>query len=157
MSAEPVDGWDDIPPQELEEDLPLPAAFSEEKLTLGWVARHAKDWRYVSELDRWYHWTGKTWDQERKRGHFHTARNLCREALMWPGAAELNAAAHRQLGRASTAAAVINNLRNQPEIALHAEDLDANPMLLATPDGVVDLKVGKLIEAYRDAYCTKCT
>lgn len=153
----PIDGWEDIPPEEDSSTLPLPAAFSEEKLTLEWVKRNGKNWRYVAELDRWYRWTGKTWEQERKRGHYHTARNLCREAMMWPGAQELSVSAHRQLGKASTAAAVITNLRNQPEIALHPEDLDSNPMLLATPDGVVDLQSGKLIEAYREAYCTKCT
>src|SRR3990167_8042994 len=158
MSSEPLDGWENIPPQEEESsELPLPAAFSEEKLTLGWLERNKDDWRYVSELNRWYRWTGKTWECERKRGHYHTARNLCREALMWAGARELRVSEHRQLGKASTAAAIINNLRNQPEIALHQEDLDADPFMLATPDGVIDLKIGKLLPASREAYCTKCT
>ena len=140
-----------------EESLPLPAAFSEEALTGAWVERHAKDWRFVDELDRWYRWTGFTWEHERKREHFYLARNICREALTWKGANELSEGGRRSLGRASTAAAVISNLRSQPDIALHAEDLDADPFLLATPEGVVDLRLGKLLEASREAYCTKCT
>lgn len=121
------------------------------------MERNGDDWRYVAELDRWYHWTGKTWEHERKRQHYFAARNLCREALMWPGASELKDAGQRQLGKASTAAAIINNLRSQKQIALLPEELDSDRFLLATPDGVIDLRVGKLLPASREAYCTKCT
>lgn len=148
--AHPPENPDD---EEEQLEAPLPEAFSEEALTHAWVKRHGEDWRYVDELDRWYRWTGKSWEQERKRGHFFTARVLCREALAWSDA--LTAPMRRSIGRASTAAAIVNNLRSQPEIGLHAEDLDADPFLLATPDGVVDLRIGKLIEASRAAYCTK--
>ena len=140
-----------------EGELPLPEAFSEEALTHAWVEQHSQDWRYVDELDRWFRWTGNVWEHERKREYFFLSRNICRQALAWPEAAALTPAGKRALGRASTAAAIISNLRSQPEIALHAEDLDADPFLLATPEGVIDLKVGKLIPASREAYCTKCS
>lgn len=140
-----------------EEEPPLPEAFSEEALTRAWMHRYGEDWRYVDELDRWYRWTGCKWEHERKRGHFYTARNLCREALLIASDPPLTPSLRRSLGRASTAAAVISNLRSQPEIGLHPEDLDADPLLLATPTSVIDLRIGKEIEASRTAYCTKST
>ena len=146
----------DAPEDSQENDAPLPEAFSEEALTHQWCAAHGADWRYVEELDRWYRWTGNAWEHERKRTHFYQARVICREALLWPCDPPMTPALRRTLGRASTAAAIISNLRSQPGVTLHAEMLDANPMLLATPEGIIDLETGKHGEGWREAYCTKC-
>lgn len=77
--------------------------------------------------------------------------------MSWPGAKELTPAQRRVLGKASTAASIIVNLRSASQIGLHPEDMDADPYLLATPEGVVDLKTGKMLEAARDSHCTKKT
>jgi putative DNA primase/helicase len=111
----------------------------------------------VAEHDRWYQWNGVRWELERRNGYYKTARDLCRHALFWDGARALNSSARRVLGRATTAANVVVNLRRTPEIGLLPEQLDADPWLLCTPEGTFDLRLGKLIESAREQYCTKTT
>ena len=97
------------------------------------------------------------WEVERRNSYYQTARDLCRQALLWEGASSLTPSARRVLGRATTAANVVVNLRRTTDIALLPEDLDSDPMALCTPEGTVDLRTGKLVESAREQYCTKST
>jgi putative DNA primase/helicase len=54
-------------------------------------------------------------------------------------------------------AAVERLARSDRRIAAAIEQFDADPWLLATPGGVVDLKTGELRPAGREYYCTKQT
>jgi putative DNA primase/helicase len=52
-------------------------------------------------------------------------------------------------------AGVERHARADRRIAADVDMWDANPDILCTPGGVVDLKTGELRPARRDDYCTK--
>ena len=89
--------------------------------------------------------------------YFELARNISREALRWPGIGELTANQRRKICSATTAANMLRPVKSDPLIAATSEQWDSDPMMLATPVGVVDLKVGKMLEASREQHCTRST
>ena len=143
--------FDDPPPLE-EEEAPLPAEFSEDALAVHWVKRHGKDWRYIAQWDKWLRWAGDHWEEERKKGPIELARNITREALMWPG---LTPAARLRVNSAKTAHALLTFVRSDPLVAEVPERFDTNPNILGVPDGQIDLEAGKYVEARREDYITK--
>lgn len=134
---------------------PRPAEFGDDALADEWVKQHGDNWRYVAKWATWFEWQGGYWKRCETAKYFDLARIITREALMWPG--EMSAALKRKVNSASTAAAMLHFVKSHPKIAATIEQWDADPMMLATPDGVVDLTLGKLIEASRDQYCTRST
>lgn len=150
MAAVPETPEDDPPSEEVQEL--LPAEFSEDALAVVWVKRHAKNWRYVAQWDAWYRWTGDRWQQERTKHAFELARNITREALMWPG---LTPAAKLRVNSARTAASLLQFVKSDPSIAEVPDTFDTNPNLLGVPRGQIDLTICKYVEAEREAYITK--
>lgn len=155
MGGNLSDDYDELnPPPDGEED-PLPAQFSEDHLAQVWVERHGKDWRYVAQWDQWLRWTGDRWEQERKKGAIELARNITRQALMWPG---LTPAARLRVNSAKTAHAMLTFVRSDPAVAAVPEQFDTNPNILGVPNGQIDLEACKYVEAERESYITKqCT
>lgn len=152
MSAQPDDESEFSPPYEDENVEPLPERFSEDHLAAHWVKRHGKNWRYIAQWDKWYRWSGSHWQEERKKGPIELARNITREALMWPG---LTPAARLRVNSAKTAHALLTFVRSDPAIAEVPETFDANPHLLGVPNGQIDLSICKYVEGQREAYITK--
>jgi putative DNA primase/helicase len=134
-------------------DQALPPAFSDEALALRFAERHASDLRFVAKWSKWLQWTGKHWRFDDTLHAFHLARALCREA-----AAECNKPKiPASVASAKTEAAVERLARADRRLAATVDQWDADPWLLNTPDGVVDLRTGK-IRVYRaDDYMTKIT
>lgn len=52
---------------------------------------------------------------------------------------------------------MISSAREHPEIVIEEDDLDADPNIIATPDGVVDLLTGEFRNAAADDLCTTHT
>ena len=151
MAAVPEqDEYADFPPQE--EEPALPERFSEDHLAQHWVKRHGTNWRYVAQWDQWMRWTGDHWEQEKKKGAIELARNITREALMWPG---LTPAAKLRVNSARTAHAMLTFVRSDTAIASIPEQYDTNPNLLGVPNGQIDLETCKYVEAEKGAYITK--
>ncbi len=140
-----------------EDDLPQPAAFSEDALAVEWVNKHGDGWRYVSAYDCWYQWNGASWRECETNLYFDLARHITRECLHWPGAADLNSGQKRKISSATTAANVVRIVRCDPKIAATRDQWNADPFMLATPAGVVDLKTGKLVASARDQFCSLST
>lgn len=81
------------------------------------------------------------------------ARHICRAA-----SAECNQpSVTKQIARAQTVAAVERLARADRRLAATASQWDADPWLLNTPDGVIDLRSGQLRPAGRKGYMTKCS
>ena len=135
----------------------LPAPFGDDALADEWVRQHGEDWRFVNKWNAWFHWNGAFWKRVDGNKHFDLARIVTRQALVWRGAHELTRKERRAVNSASMAAAVLRQARVRKEIEASVEQWDADPFVLATPDGVIDLKIGKAIEASREQYCTRCT
>ena len=141
----------DYPPLE-EAEAPLPAEFSEDALAVAWVKRHGKNWRYVSQWSAWFHWLGDRWQQERTHEPFDLARNITREALLWPG---INKAQARQVNSAKTAGAMLQFVKADRSVAATIDQWDNDSNLLGVPGGVLDLSICKLIAPEREQYITK--
>jgi putative DNA primase/helicase len=123
-------GWDD------EDDAP---EFSDEDLALRFASQHVYTMRHVAKLGRWFKWTGKVWSEDEKRVAFSLARQVARAA-----ARECNPKQAPSIASAKTVAAIERLAQADPRLATTVDIWDANPWLLNTPDGVIDLRTGKL-------------
>lgn len=131
-----------------------PPEFSDEALALKFAERHADHLRYVAPWGRWYSWNGRHWCADDTLLAFDRVRALCREEAETCGEPKRVAAA---IASAKTVAAVERLARSDRRLAATVEQWDADPWLLNTPAGVVDLRTGKLRRGTPGDYITKCT
>jgi hypothetical protein len=117
-------------------------AGREDRVALQFAARHKDDYRYVALTGKWLIWAETRWRIENTLAAFDAARKLCREA----GKAD-----------AKVVAAVEKLARSDRRLSVTVEQFDADPWLLATPSGTVDLKTGATRPARREDYITKMT
>jgi putative DNA primase/helicase len=128
-------------------------AFSDSALALRFVERHAGDLRYVAAWGRWLEWTGKHWRLDDTKLATDRAWRICHEA-----AAECNQAKIASVvASAKTVAAVERLALAERRIAATVNQWDSDPWLLNTPDGVIDLRTGKMRPHRVDDYMTKIT
>jgi putative DNA primase/helicase len=128
-------------------------ANSDEALALLFAERHADGLRYVAAWGRWLWYDGTRWafDDTRKVGGL--ARELCREiARGLPKQSKANSIASAKASRA-----VINLAAEDRRFAATVDQWDADPWLLNTPAGTIDLQTGQLREHRPTDYITKTT
>jgi putative DNA primase/helicase len=121
------------------------SGLSEDQLALRFVAGHAERLQYVAQWGQWFEWTGAVWRQDDTLHVFDLVRDACREAL---GGRKLDA---------RTVAAVEKLSRSDRRVAATIGQWDADPWLLNTPAGTVELRTGRLRPARREDFCTKVT
>jgi putative DNA primase/helicase len=127
--------------------------LSEEAIALAFADRHADELRYVAKWGLWLIWDGSCWRHDHTRKVFTLARALCREV-----ANEANKPGERRrIASAKTRAAVVALAGEDKRLAATVEQWDVDPWLLNTPDGVVDLRTGKLREHRLEDFMTKMT
>jgi putative DNA primase/helicase len=136
-----------------DDDVPLPPESTDEALALRFTARHAGELRYVAAWGRWMIWTGAVWRFEETLRAFDLSRAICRQASAECDSARVSAA----IASAKTVAAVITLAKADRRHAATTEQWDADPWLLNTPAGTVDLRTGKLRPHEPDDYLTKIT
>jgi putative DNA primase/helicase len=143
---------DQLTPEELLDG--VPPAFSDDALALRFADRHEGALRFIAAWGQWYRYNGKVWQQDDTLHAFDLARRICREA-----SAECNGkdAAKGALASAKTVAAVERLARSDRRIAASIDQWDADPWLLNTPDGVIDLRTGSTRAHRADDYMTKLT
>jgi putative DNA primase/helicase len=127
--------------------------LSEEELALEFAAQYAECLRHVALWGKWLMWTGSVWMFDETRKAFSLARQICREAALTAN----KAATQRAIASAKTRAAVVSLAGDDRRLAATHEQWDQEPMLLNTPDGIVDLRTGTLLPATPDEYMTKMT
>jgi putative DNA primase/helicase len=119
------------------------ASTGEDKLALAFAEERAGNLRYVAAWGRWLAWDGTRWILDDTLHTFDRVRNLCRE---------VSARASAQL-----VAAVERLARSDRRLAATADQWDANPWLLNTPGGVVDLHTKQTRPHCPDDYLIKIT
>lgn len=133
----------------------MPEELSESALALYWVGASGADWAYTTEWDQWAHWDGKQWNIDRTNS---VTRIVCDEMTLankWAAAQRLTPSQRRSLCSRKNIASVI--ALASPRLAVLPEQWDADPMLLGVPDGVVDLRTGKMRPATKEDRITKRT
>jgi putative DNA primase/helicase len=127
--------------------------FSEEALALRFANQHASRLRYVAKWGTWFIWDGTRWQRDDTVAAFNMARTLCRVA-----ATECNEQKEaKKLASAATVAAVERLARADRRLAATIAQWDADPWLLNTPDGPVNLRSGDMRSHRPDDYLTKST
>src|SRR5262249_38886761 len=128
----------------LKDDPPIepPNGGLEDRVALEFSTRHVADLRYVAMGNRWLEWDGVRWGFEDTVHAFDRARGLCRDALD---------------ADSKTVAAVVALARTDRRQAATVPQWDANPWLLGTPGGTVDLRTGELMPTRESDYITKIT
>ncbi|MDO8864045.1 phage/plasmid primase, P4 family [Haliea sp. E1-2-M8] len=131
-------------------------------------AGFADDARYVHSVGRWYLFDGTRWVRDDKLGHMTAIREYLRavsdglqrwaeEHADTDAQRKQAAAAIRTLKQAPTIHAVETVARSNADLVASMDLFDADPLLLGTPGGTVDLRTGELVTARRDHWLTKQT
>lgn len=141
---------------------PRPAEFSDDALAQQFTEHYGADWRYVHAWGRWLQYSGAGWNDDRTLEAFDNARTVCRQV-----AAHVMELTHLKADRrariadairsSKTVAAVVALARADRLHAATVSQWDADPWLLNTPGGEVDLRSGKMRAHRRESYCTKRT
>lgn len=130
-----------------------PPEFTEEALALEFAEVHASDLRYVAAWGTWLEWDGARWKRDETLRAIDLVRHICRRACENCGDEKIS----RTIARARTVAAVERLARADRRLAAAVEQWDADPWLLNTPAGTIDLRTGRLRPASHADYCTKIT
>lgn len=133
---------------------PLPIAeLSHVELADAAVHFLGPRWRYVPAWKQWYRFGSDGW-REDSTIH-HEIGNLCQAASRKKELA--TEGTKRSMGSFSTVSGVTKLAQANPAIIAQPDDFDAKPWLLATPDGVVDLRTGDIRPAKPDDLTTMLT
>jgi len=125
--------------------------FSDDYLALAFTEKHSGNLRFISRLSRWMNFDGKYWREDDTLSTFDMARKLCRD--LSPKAGQKA----KEVASARTVAAVERFAKADRRIAATINQWDADPWLLNTPDGVVDLKTGEMRPHRPEDYMTRIT
>lgn len=125
------------------------------------VRAHGNDLRYVAGIG-WHAWDGTLWKldhAEAERRAKRTAISIFREAMRASDEAERRALSEWALASESESRlrAMLRVAESEKGVAVHPDKLDDAPFLLCVPNGVVDLRTGKMRPADRDDLMTKVT
>ena len=126
---------------------------TEDALALAFTRRYHRDWRYVATWGRWLVWDGCRWRTEDTLAATDLIRSVCRHAALKAGNPKVAA----KLASASTVGGVERLARADRRHAATTDEWDADPWLLNTPGGVVDLKTGRTRANERADRMTKIT
>jgi phage/plasmid-associated DNA primase len=124
--------------QSVDDEPDRPPAFSDEALALRFTERHQDRLRYVATWGRSLVRDPAVWRFDETMHAFDMARAICREA-----AAECNdPRIASSIASAKTVAAVEKLAKADRRHAATVDERDADPWVLNTPAGVVDLRTG---------------
>ena len=126
---------------------------TEDSVALAFTRAHRDDLRFDHHAGAWYRWTGAAWKKEETKLAFSWARHTARRFAKESG----NDKAISAAGKAAFASGVERFAQADRAFAVTSEAWDANPWLLGTPGGTVDLKTGKIYPARQADHITKLT
>lgn len=123
------------------------AEVSEDAIALAFTAKFRDTLRFDHDVGRWFRWDGVYWKRDGTDLAIHYTRQFAREL----------SAAKRALCKASVASGAERFARSDRAHAVTNEIWDADPFLLGTPGGTVDLRTGEMFDAKPDQYISKQT
>ncbi len=126
---------------------------TEDALALSFTRRYHRDWRYVAGWGKWLVWDGQRWRTEDTLAATDLIRSVCRQTAVRADNPKVAA----KLASARTVGGVERLARADRRHAATTDEWDADPWLLNTPGGVVDLKTGRMRPHERADRMTKIT
>jgi P4 family phage/plasmid primase-like protien len=142
--------------------------LSHDGLALDMGRSWEKHARHVAVWGKWMFWTGARWQPDEKLVHLTRTRNYLRaraDSLVRTAAKgkiqgfdiDKAEALAKQLRSAPMVTNVVGLARSNEELVATVDQWDADPFLLGTPAGAVDLRTGELRPARSADFITKCT
>lgn len=132
--------------------IPGVVALSEDTLALQFAVQFGGDYRSVPTWG-WMRWDSTRWVRDVALRHYDDARSIART---FGDLASNSGPDARRVASAKTVAAIVQLARADRKLVVMPDAFDADPMLLNTPLGLVDLCTGELHPHARQ-YVTKCT
>ena len=118
---------------------------TDDRIADAFADEHRNDLRYVAAWGKWFEWRDGCWREEKTLRAFDLIRKTCKAQGIERGSMA------KMVGSVHTLA------RADRRLAATIEQWDADPMLLNTPDGVVDLRTGELRPHRPGDYMTMIT
>jgi putative DNA primase/helicase len=128
--------------------------LSDEALALKFAGKHADDLKYVDQWGKWFYWDRNVWREDTSRIARDRVRAVCREVAAGIPNDRKNA---RRICSTTVDNAVLIKATADRLLAATVSQWDADPYLLNTPKGVVDLKSLKFRSNCPIDYMTKMT
>ena len=128
---------------------PIPPEFSDDSLALEFVAQFGAGLRWSPGLG-WMHDEGTHWKRDDHLIRFDLARKTARTVAMLA-----DAKIRKPITSAKTVNALLFLAQSDPDIVVPAAQWDNDPLMLNTPDGLVDLRTGKTHQRNRQQYLTQ--
>lgn len=128
------------------EPLDALVAHSEDGLASIVAEQFAGQFRFCHTRNKWLRFESAIWRVDQKRYAFDQIRRIIRDHGV-----------SLKLSKASVASGVELFAKADPRLAACATDWDADPFVLGTPSGIVDLKTGKLVGADPALMVTRST
>jgi len=136
-------------------------AKTDEHLAHVFCALHGSNLLWCEQWKKWLVWNGKKWEADNKLGVNLKARDVVSSFLKKAADATDDRDRKSFMDQARYAAAHVRQtaLLNiaKTQLAVVPEDLDANPVLLNTPAGTIDLSTAELLPHKRQDLITKMT
>lgn len=134
-------------------DLVMPPEFADDALGLRFSHTFAPSLRFVAAWNRWMLWDGMVWKKDDTLRVYDLVRRSCRAISGEARDPKLRSA----LSSGKTIAAVEKLVRSDRRHAASVDQWDADPWLLNTPTGIVDLQSGETIPHDPERHMTKST
>lgn len=112
----------------------LARQYTEDSLALAFTAQYRDILKFCHSSGRWHEWNGQRWIKPSANRAIHLVRTFLRYETFGT----------KEYCKANRIRAIESLLRECPEHAVDFQYWDRNPNLLGTPNGVVDLKSGRL-------------
>jgi putative DNA primase/helicase len=141
----------------LAEPAPAPQQYgpTEDGMARALVAHHGTSLRYCPQRGSWLRWDGHRWGWDQAEHHRELILTLAR-ALPDDGDREERTFKKRALSAAGVSG-IERLARHNGQIVIGLDRLDADPWILNTPGGIIDLRTGQLRPADPAALCTRST
>lgn len=133
---------------------PILPEYSEESIALMFAQVREGELAYVAGWSGWMRYHGHRWQRDDTLAIYDFVRQTVRE---FAGAENFSEKSRVKIASASTVAAVERLARSDRRIAATVEQWDADPWVLNTPDGRIDLKTGVRFGHSPSACMTKIT
>ena len=130
-----------------------PPEFTDDAIAMRFADANMNRLRYVAALGRWFLWDGMRWTADDTLMVRHLARKICRRI-----SAECNHAKVAKLVASAKAIGAVERLAQADrKLAAAVDQWDADPFLLNTPRGIIDLRTNECRPHEPTDYMTKIT
>jgi putative DNA primase/helicase len=140
----------------LAEPAPKPQFYgaTQDGMAQALVEHHGNELRYVPQRGKWLHWNGHQWEWDDGERHRELAKQVAR---LLPAEEKDWKDFRRSCLSAAGTTGITRQAQSDHRVVAAFDALDADPWALNTPNGIVDLRTGRLGPSNPDALCTRST